>query len=498
MNVAAALMIAPPAPEGGAPASASGAVGVAPAMGGQATSGQATSGHATGGHATGTDNPVAALIAALLGQTPGSGSPAASTAESSPADSTASSVASTAAAVELLATDASGGESTAMPGEAKGSATTDKTALDAGGAALMTATLLAAAAATTVASSATAAGGSSTTTTGGPSTTTMAPTANATTTPTAAPTGTAAASALLGIAAGVGAGLVHPAAPESPGATVSAAELSATATSPSVPTDAKGTVAPGALPAVGGLLVGGDAVATRQAAAQHATGQPATGQPVADPLMAAPLPANGQPSTEVTRAATSTRTPLDVPPLPATGGPVPLLHHAVIATASTAPSAASAMAPTDAVAHHVVVPDLDPNVARVGGLIRSMHGGEVRSATLTLRPAELGEVRVELHTDGGNLAVHLTASHEHGADALRAATPALRRELESAGLGLDRVDVGVGGGAAEQRQGTHAHELDDADGPALSSNHRPVVGVGLRRPNAAAPTIATDGIDLDL
>ena len=147
----------------------------------------------------------------------------------------------------------------------------------------------------------------------------------------------------------------------------------------------------------------------------------------------------------------------------------------------------------------VDVPDLDPNVARLGGLVRSMRGGEVRSATLTLRPAELGEVHVELRANNGSVSVHLTASHTDGADALRAATPALRRDLEQAGLGLDRVDVGVGGGQGGEAGDARRHSLDDADGPAESPARSPVGGsVGLRRPPSPVRTRAADGIDLDL
>ena len=183
-------------------------------------------------------------------------------------------------------------------------------------------------------------------------------------------------------------------------------------------------------------------------------------------------------------------------PAVATTGSVPGAA-AVPAAASVAPQLPG-VAEVGAAAP-VEVPDLDPNVARLGGLVRSMRGGEVRSATLTLRPAELGEVQVELRAHNGNVSVHLTASHAEGADALRAATPALRRDLEQAGLGLDRVDVGVSDGQGGQGGDARRHSLDDTDGVAEPPARSPVGGaVGLRRPLSSVRTRAADGIDLDL
>lgn len=188
-------------------------------------------------------------------------------------------------------------------------------------------------------------------------------------------------------------------------------------------------------------------------------------------------------------------------PVPASSGatlPEPALVHQI-----AAPPAPSVLAPQPAAAApsattFVETPELDPNVARIGSLVRSMRGGEIRSATLTLRPAELGEVQVELRTHGGSVSVHLTASHHDGADALRAATSALRRDLEHAGLGLDRVDVGVSGGGDDRRPSDHRPTLDDPEPPGDPIGPRPAPGGRLQRPAPSTRTRGTDGLDLDL
>lgn len=153
---------------------------------------------------------------------------------------------------------------------------------------------------------------------------------------------------------------------------------------------------------------------------------------------------------------------------------------------------------TPPASHDVVVPDLDPNVARLGGLVRTMRHGELHSATMTLHPAELGEVRVALHSQGGNVTVHLTASHAEGAEALRNATPTLRRDLESVGLGLDRVEVGIGGADVGGRNGGRRDVPDEPDGPGESIRFRSVIPSGLRPPVPTPRSSATDGVDLDL
>jgi hypothetical protein len=160
---------------------------------------------------------------------------------------------------------------------------------------------------------------------------------------------------------------------------------------------------------------------------------------------------------------------------------------------TTAPAAAA-----PPVAHQVDVSAVgDPNVARIGGLVRSLHGGSVQSATLTLHPAELGEVRVELHTHDGLVSVHLAASHAEGADALRSATSSLRRDLESAGLGLGRLDVGLSGEGSPHTARDGADTSAGDTSPSAPRLPGPTRSVGPTAP-ATARTAPTGGAGLDL
>jgi hypothetical protein len=93
--------------------------------------------------------------------------------------------------------------------------------------------------------------------------------------------------------------------------------------------------------------------------------------------------------------------------------------------------------------------------------------------------------------------VHLAASHAEGADALRNATSSLRRDLESAGLGLGRLDVGLSGdgSAHTARDGADTPTGDGSPvAPRLPGPTRPVAPT----PPATVRTAPTGGAGLDL
>ena len=179
------------------------------------------------------------------------------------------------------------------------------------------------------------------------------------------------------------------------------------------------------------------------------------------------------------------------------------LHPAALQAAGTA--RVDAPTPTSAPTRHAEIADRveaanpDPNVARLGSLVRTARRGDVHTATLELTPPELGHVQVELRSHEGVVSLHVTAVSGDGAAAIRNAVAPLRRELEAAGIGLGTVDVNVGNGAADQ-SGRGGADADQAIDPDLSVR-------GLARPGARPtrvtrsldhPDQSTTGVDVDL
>ena len=70
--------------------------------------------------------------------------------------------------------------------------------------------------------------------------------------------------------------------------------------------------------------------------------------------------------------------------------------------------------------------------------------------TLVITPDDLGPVSIEATVTGGTLHLTLHGAHEHGRHALADALPDLRRDLEAAGITLNRLEVGAdtGGGSS--------------------------------------------------
>lgn len=137
----------------------------------------------------------------------------------------------------------------------------------------------------------------------------------------------------------------------------------------------------------------------------------------------------------------------------------------------------------------------DPNVARLSGAVRTIQRGEVRVTTVSLRPAELGHIRVELHDDGGALALRLVPSSPEARDLIRLAEGALRRDLAATGIQLDRIDVDLRGGGGEEGLSRRDVPVPDAeawagrvDPPAPPTPH-PIRSHAARRHN---------GLEVDL
>ena len=76
--------------------------------------------------------------------------------------------------------------------------------------------------------------------------------------------------------------------------------------------------------------------------------------------------------------------------------------------------------------------------------------------TLVITPDDLGPVSIEATVTDGSLHLTLHGAHEHGRHALADALPDLRRDLEAAGITLNRLEVGAdtgGGGSPWARAG---------------------------------------------
>jgi flagellar hook-length control protein FliK len=81
--------------------------------------------------------------------------------------------------------------------------------------------------------------------------------------------------------------------------------------------------------------------------------------------------------------------------------------------------------------------------------LRDKHGEH--TLTVALHPADLGPVTVTARVHGTDIQLDLGSSTESGREAIRAALPELRRELERAGFTSTLLDTNAGGSAGERR-----------------------------------------------
>jgi flagellar hook-length control protein FliK len=154
--------------------------------------------------------------------------------------------------------------------------------------------------------------------------------------------------------------------------------------------------------------------------------------PSADPATAAPAAAAapGQPG-----SGTSSGEPDDGdrPAGPTVPDPAAAPQAVTAPVAPAAPVAAPAAAPATPPA---VAAQLVPHVAVLRGGADGTH-----TMTVVLTPENLGPVHVQVTLDKGVVALDLRGAHTAGREALVAALPDLRRDLQSAGLTCSRLDV---------------------------------------------------------
>ncbi|WP_369131847.1 flagellar hook-length control protein FliK [Modestobacter sp. I12A-02662] len=201
---------------------------------------------------------------------------------------------------------------------------------------------------------------------------------------------------------------------------------------------------------------------------------PAT--PAADAVVSGPaglsLPAAGSPaggaadtgaddgSGYPAGAAAPEQTAPDAEPLAAFG--VPAAPAPATATAGTPAAPPSA--------------DADPPVATQLGrqlavLTEAPDG--TQTMTLVITPDELGPVSIQATITDGTLDLTLLGAHEHGRQALLEALPDLRRELETAGLSLNRLEVGTDAGDDASWTRAGQQQLPDPRGGSQGQSGRP-------------------------
>ncbi|MEQ8844121.1 MAG: flagellar hook-length control protein FliK [Phycisphaerales bacterium] len=90
------------------------------------------------------------------------------------------------------------------------------------------------------------------------------------------------------------------------------------------------------------------------------------------------------------------------------------------------------------------------------------QGGTV---SLRLQPESLGDLRVRMTIDAGRVSVEMSASTDEARDAIETSLDALKRSLESRGLEVNRMDVGVHRPAPEQDDRAKARESSRREDP---------------------------------
>jgi flagellar hook-length control protein FliK len=127
----------------------------------------------------------------------------------------------------------------------------------------------------------------------------------------------------------------------------------------------------------------------------------------------------------------------------AAAGPDAALPPIAAAPPATTPTAAGTVAPA------APAPATPASRATTAGQIAApvlplrAAGDGIHRLTVHLHPADLGPVSVVAEIRGGDIHLHLAGATEAGREALRAALPELRRELQQAGFRDASLDVGL-------------------------------------------------------
>jgi flagellar hook-length control protein FliK len=123
------------------------------------------------------------------------------------------------------------------------------------------------------------------------------------------------------------------------------------------------------------------------------------------------------------------------------GGPVGLPDAVAPLSVPTPTTAGQAAAPAAADPARPAVPASPAAQVAAPVIPLRADGDGIHRLTVQLHPADLGPVNVLAELRGGDIHLHLAGATEAGREALRAALPELRRELEQAGFQATSLEV---------------------------------------------------------
>ncbi len=138
-----------------------------------------------------------------------------------------------------------------------------------------------------------------------------------------------------------------------------------------------------------------------------------------------------------------------------------------------------------------LTPDLPRHVAEQ--LANGFRGAVDKSAEIMLNPAELGRVRISLHTSETGVIVTVLAERPETLDLLRRHSDSLAQEFHEIGYGAAEFSFGQGGDAQTDQGGDDGREMYRPD-VTVSESDAPMGAT----PSPPSTRIALDRVDIRL
>lgn len=161
----------------------------------------------------------------------------------------------------------------------------------------------------------------------------------------------------------------------------------------------------------------------------------------------------------------------------------PVQENKVTATESAKPQAEAIKAPVD--------PERIARAESVLNQIRMRLGGDLRTATLALQPAELGRLKVLIKVEAGSVRAELRVESAEAMAALERHVPELRAMLSSDGLELADVSIGLA------PEGEFDQATDNAFGREPGSDGSPNESEEVAEPSASLTRALADEAGVD-